>query len=85
MGMHSLELSLDVSDRGHEVDSTSCHQHSGLAGQGHAGESVDLLRGHSVDLIAVLVEVEVSECHVVSGNLLKSVLLSLHCYENVHL
>ena len=80
-----MELSLNVSDGWDEVDGTTGHKHGWLASKDKSGSAVDLLRGNLVDLLAVLVEGEITEGHVVTGNLLKSVLLSFHGHKDVHL
>jgi hypothetical protein len=80
-----LKLSLNVSNSGNEVDGTTSDEHGGFSRENARSNAVNLVRGNSVDLVAILVEGEVTEGHVVSGDLLKSVLLTLHRHEDVHL
>jgi len=76
---------VDLSDGGHEVDSSSSDEHSGLASEGSGSSGVDLVGGDGINVLTVLVEGEVTESLEVAGNLLESLFLSLHSHKDVHL
>mmetsp|Transcript_13721 Transcript_13721/g.21499 ORF Transcript_13721/g.21499 Transcript_13721/m.21499 type:complete len:490 (-) Transcript_13721:95-1564(-) len=83
--MSSLELSSNVGDGRNQVDGSTGDEEGGLSREALGGGGVDVGGGNSINLLAVLVESKISKGLVVSGNLLKSVLSSLHGHKDVHL
>jgi len=80
----SLELSGDVGKIWNVVDSSSSNNHSWLSREDSGSDGVDLVAGDGIDLLAVLVEGDLSVGREVSGNLFESIALIFHGGEDVH-
>jgi len=83
--LSSVKHSGNIADSGNEVNSSSRDDHGGFTSKAFGGGSVDLVRGDSVDLVDVLVDVEGTEGLEVSSNFFKTISRVLKSHHDVHL
>jgi hypothetical protein len=78
-------LAGNVRNGWHKVDGATGNEHGRFAGKDAAGSLVNILRSNCINAITVLGESKITEGHEVASDLFKTLILTLHGHDDIHL